>query len=211
MSADAGPPLLQGARVRLRAQCADDVPALLALHSDAEVMRFWSCPPFIAIEQARELFARNERGARAGESVPWAIAREDGALIGTCSLFALDATHRRAMIGYALDRAHWGRGLASEALRLALAHAFDAMRLHRVEADVDPRNRASVRLLERAGFRHEGLLRERWLVGGDTQDSAMYGLLAREHAALRRDSREATAEQGPDRIGSGGSAAPARS
>ena len=177
------PPLLRGARVQLRAQAAADVPALFALHADSEVMRYWSCAPFTAIAQAEDLFARNARGARAGEFLPWAIARADGALIGTCSLFALDATHRRAMIGYALAREHWGLGFATEALRLALAHAFGALGCNRVEADLDPRNAASARLLERLGFRREGLLRERWRVGDDVQDSAMYGLLAREFVA----------------------------
>lgn len=184
MNASAFLPLLRGARVQLRAQTAADVPALFALHADPEVMRFWSCPPFTALEQARDLYLRNERGVTAGEFLAWAIARDDGALIGTCSLFALDAAHRRAMIGYALGRPHWGCGFATQALQLALGHAFGTMRLHRIEADVDPRNAASLRLLERVGFKREGLLRERWLVGGDTQDSAMYGLLAREHAAL---------------------------
>jgi ribosomal-protein-alanine N-acetyltransferase len=69
-------------------------------------------------------------------------------------------------------------------LRLALAHAFGPLGLRRVEADVDPRNAASCRLLERLGFRREGLLRERWRVNGETCDSALFGLLAREFDAL---------------------------
>jgi RimJ/RimL family protein N-acetyltransferase len=68
----------------------------------------------------------------------------------------------RAEIGYSLDPKFQGQGLASEALRLALAHAFDTLRYRRVEADVDPRNVPSCRLLERLGFRLEGLLRARW-------------------------------------------------
>jgi RimJ/RimL family protein N-acetyltransferase len=183
------PPLLRGTRLHLRAQRVDDVPALFAVYSEPAVMRYWSCPPFERIEQAQEMFERNDRSGHAGESLPWAIALNavdarhvDDALIGTCSLFAIDATHRRAMIGYALARAHWGKGYAQEALRLALDHAFGALALNRIEADIDPRNVGSVRLIERLGFAHEGLLRERWRVGDDVQDSAMYGLLARDFA-----------------------------
>jgi len=185
-------PLLTGERVHLRAMRQDDVAALFALQSDPVGMRYWSHAPLIRIEQAQEVFERNDRNARAGESLPWAIAlnpddaRQGGdALIGTCSLFALDATHRRALIGYALARAHWGQGYAQEALRLALPHAFGALALNRVEADIDPRNVASVRVVERLGFTREGLLRERWRVGDDVQDSVIYGLLARDHAATR--------------------------
>lgn len=177
-------PLLQGPRVRLRAQRADDVPALFGVYSDPVVMRYWSFAPFTQIEQAQELFEKNDRGGSAGEFVPWAIAqRADDALIGTCALFGIDETHRRATIGYALARAHWGHGYAQEALRLALGHAFGALALNRVEADVDPRNVPSCRVLERVGFTLEGLLRERWWVGDDVQDSVIYGLLARDHAA----------------------------
>ena len=189
MNAEVQPPLLLGVRVRLRAMQARDVPALFGVYSDPVVMRYWSFPPFERVEQAQELFDNNDRGGRAGEFLPWAIALHPpsastaDALIGTCSLFAIDTTHRRAMIGYALARAHWGAGYAQEALRLALAHAFGTLALNRVEADVDPRNTASLRLLERVGFTHEGVMRERWRVGDDVQDSAMYGLLARDHAA----------------------------
>lgn len=178
------PPRLHGARVLLRPLREDDVPALFAQYSDADFMRYWSFPPLTAIDQARAMFDRNLRGARAGDCIPWAVAlARDDAMIGTCTLFAIDAAHRRAMIGYGLARRHWGRGYAQEALRLALGHAFGALGLHRVEADIDPRNAASLRLVERLGFAREGLLRERWLVGDDVQDSAMYGLLARDYAA----------------------------
>jgi RimJ/RimL family protein N-acetyltransferase len=176
--------LLSGPRVGLRLMRADDVAALYELYADPVGMRYWSFPPLTGIDQAREQFERNQRGLAAGECMPWVIVPHGAErMIGTCSLFAIDARHRRAMVGYALARAHWGSGLATEALRLALAHAFGAMRLHRLEADIDPRNLASVRLIERVGFAREGLQRERWIVGDDIQDSALYGLLARDWAA----------------------------
>ena len=177
-------PELSGPRVRLRAMRPDDVPAWFALQSDPVGMRYWSFPPLTRIEQSQEMFEKNHKAAIAGELFPWAIALvADDAMIGTCTLFALDVRHRRAMIGYALARAHWSHGYAQEALRLALGHAFGALQLHRVEADIDPRNTTSVKLVERLGFTREGLLRERWFVGDDVQDSVIYGLLAREFEA----------------------------
>ncbi|HEX5693154.1 MAG TPA: GNAT family protein, partial [Arenimonas sp.] len=70
-----------------------------------------------------------------------------------------------------------GRGLAREGVGLALAHAFLSLGLERVEADVDPRNEPSWRLLEHFGFQREGLLRHRWRVGNEFADSWIYGLL----------------------------------
>ena len=74
----------------------------------------------------------------------------------------------------------WGRGLAHEALTALLNHAFGAMGLHRLEADIDPRNAASIRSVERLGFKLEGRLRERYFLAGEIQDSVIYGLLAPE-------------------------------
>lgn len=111
----------------------------------------------------------------------WGVARrEDDRVIGTCTLYHLDRRNRRAEIGFALAREHWGRGLMQEALVALLGYAFDTLTLHRIEADVDPRNAASLRLLERLGFVREGFLRERWLVGGAVQDSVILGLLRLE-------------------------------
>ena len=173
--------MLDGERVRLRAFRDGDSAALYTIYSDPEVMRYWSYPAWTTHAQADAYLSR-VRDAVVSEGVlAWAIAnRDDDMLIGTMTVLHIDSANARAEIGYALASAQWGRGYAQEALRLALAFAFDAMRLRRIEADVDPRNQASCRLLERIGFTREGLLRERWLVAGQLQDSAIYGLLRGE-------------------------------
>ena len=89
---------------------------------------------------------------------------------------------RRAEIGFALARAHWGHRYAGEALALLFEHAFGALGLRRIEADVDPRNLASCRLMEKLGFQREGVLRNRWRVGGEFADSIIFGLLRHEYA-----------------------------
>ena len=106
--------------------------------------------------------------------------RDSDRLIGTTTLFSLNGPQRRAEIGYSLGRASQGQGLAAEALRGAIGHAFSELGLERIEADVDPRNESSWRLLERLGFRREGLLRNRWRVDGEVNDSYIYGLLKPE-------------------------------
>jgi RimJ/RimL family protein N-acetyltransferase len=177
-------PTLQGPRVRLRTPVPADVPALFAVYSDPQVMRYWSNAPYTAIEQAQTKLAELDRGNRTGDFCAWAIAHNhDDILLGTCSLFEINPSHRRASLGYALGSAHWNQGLALEATRLAVQYAFGVLQLHKLEADVDPRNASSLRLLDRLGFAREGLLRERWHVAGETQDSVICGLLARDYAA----------------------------
>ena len=67
-----------------------------------------------------------------------------------------------------------------EALVRLVGYAFGELGLHRLEADIDPRNAASARSLARLGFRKEGTLRERWIVAGEVSDSDLYGLLGTE-------------------------------
>lgn len=173
-------PELAGPRLRLRALDTRDADALFAMRADPLVMRYWSQPPWRERAQAIEYIERMQREREHVEFYPWVTALDDDVLIGTCSLFALSREHGRAEIGYALRREFWGRGLAQDMLALALTHAFDAIGLNRIEADIDPDNAASCRLAERLGFTREGLLRERWRVDGGVQDTALYGLLARE-------------------------------
>lgn len=173
-------PEFAGPRIRLRALDARDVDALFALYSDAQVMRYWSTPPWRERAQAVAHVERMRHERTEAEFYPWVATLDDDVLIGTCSLFAVNRAHARGEIGYALRSPWWGRGLAQEMLGLALTHAFDAIGLNRVEADIDPGNIASCRLVERLGFTREGLLRERWRVDGGVQDTALYGLLARE-------------------------------
>jgi ribosomal-protein-alanine N-acetyltransferase len=108
--------------------------------------------------------------------------RDDDGVIGTCTLFRIDPRHRHAEIGYALRSDHWGQGLAHEAVNLMLDWAFRRFDLQRVEADIDPRNEGSRRLLLRLGFASEGVLRQRFFVGDVVTDSEMFGLLAGERS-----------------------------
>ncbi len=144
--------------------------------------------------QAQELFERKDRGVRAGEFHEWAITLQaNDRLIGQCTIFGINKDQRRAEVGYGLARAHWGNGFACEAMHLMLDFAFGSLQLHRLEADVDPRNVGSVRLLERLGFAREGFLRERWRVNGEISDSALYGLLAPDYAAATKAAAESAA------------------
>jgi RimJ/RimL family protein N-acetyltransferase len=176
-----GVPVLESSHVRLRPYRADDVEAMFALYSDPRVMRYWSFPPWTERKQAMGYLQRALTGMDSGEIFPWAIAdRDSDVLIGALTLFSLHVEQLRAEIGYSLSPHYQGRGLAAEALRCALAHAFDQLGLRRIEADIDPRNERSWRLLEGLGFAREGLLRQRWRVNGETCDTAFYGLLAEE-------------------------------
>ncbi len=141
-------------------------------------MRYWSGVPWTSIDSAREMIAKDREAMPAGTHLRFGIETADThALVGTCTLFAFSEQCRRAEIGYSLVPAMWGRGYMHEALTALLAYGFETLALNRVEADIDPRNRPSARVLERLRFREEGFLRERWIVAGEVSHSALFGLL----------------------------------
>ena len=174
------------ARLVLRPLAAPDAGALLALFSDPEVMRYWSCAPWTGVKQAHDYIAGARKDLASGAMLRLGVELgATGDLIGQIALHHFDQQNRRCDVGYALSRAHWGRGYLGEAMTAMLEHGFEALELNRVEADVDPRNTASARLLERIGFAREGLLRERWIVAGEVCDTAFYGLLKSDWEARR--------------------------
>lgn len=171
-------------RLDLRPLVPADAPALFAIYSDPRVMRYWSSGPWAAVAEAEARIARHREALAAGEYLVLGfVRRSDGELVGSGALFHLSAQCRRAEVGYGLRPDAWGQGYAAEAVGELLRFGFADLALHRIEADVDPRNEASVRLLERLGFTREGLLRERWIVEGEISDAAFYGLLRREWEA----------------------------
>ncbi|MBE5313866.1 MAG: GNAT family N-acetyltransferase [Xanthomonadales bacterium] len=183
-------PTLEGTRIVLRHPRGTDLADLYALFSSAEVTRYWSHGPWHARHQAESYLRDIHAGAASGQLLQWAITlKGEDRLIGTVTLFAFAREHARCEIGFALHPGHWGQGLAHDAVSTALHHAIHGLRIERVEADADPNNAASLRLLEALGFQREGYARERYRLGGGAQDSVLLGLLARElacHVEQRR-------------------------
>ena len=187
-------PVLTTDRLLLRETAQHDVEAVFAMESDPVAMRYWSKPPMQSILEAWESVASAMSHFQSHTALRWSITRPaDDRMLGHLSLFNFSEQSGRADIGYGLAREHWGRGLMNEALTAVVDYAFGPLGLRRLEADVDPRNAASLRALERLGFAREGLLRERWQVGDEISDTVFFGLLAREWRPRRhRDTRSRT-------------------
>jgi RimJ/RimL family protein N-acetyltransferase len=179
--------VIELARVRLRPLEARDGPSLYATYADPVTARYLSRPPLTDCAQGDEMAARAVTGNADGTSVQLAIERRaDHAFLGMCLLFHFNEQCARAEIGYTLMREHWAQGYMAESLPGLIEHAFGPLNLNRLEADIDPRNSPSERVLLKMGFKREGLLRERWIVAGETSDSALLGLIKRDWRARVR-------------------------
>lgn len=106
------------------------------------------------------------------------VRRADGPLVGSIGL-EIQPWHARAEVGYWIGREFWGQGYATEALRAVLAYGF-GRGLRRIWAEHFATNPASGRVLQKAGMRHEGTLRQHMLKWGEPMDCEVYGLLAEE-------------------------------
>jgi RimJ/RimL family protein N-acetyltransferase len=179
--------VLTAGRVSLRRITESDTAALFEMFSHPEVMRYWSRPAMTAQAEAEALVQQILEDYETGDHLSLAIERNnDRVFMGRCTLHHIHAASRRAEIGYSLARPYWGQGYMHEALQALVAYAFERLGLNRLEADIDPRNAASARSLERLGFVKEGHLRERWIVSGEVSDTGLYGLLRGDWLRVHR-------------------------
>lgn len=168
-------------RTTLREVVADDLVDLMEINGDAEVTRYLPYDTWQSPEDAVAWLERMKALAASGTVRQLVIARNtDGKVIGTALLFKFDEGSSRVELGYVLGRAHWRQGYAAEAMNALITHAFCTLGIRRMEAEVNPDNVASNRLLHSLGFEHEGFLRERWVAKGLAYGVNVYGLLAKQ-------------------------------
>lgn len=176
-------PTLHTARLVLRPVREDDVDALFALMSDAELLRYWDSPPWTERAQAERFVTNSAMVAREDRGVRVVVDDGAGRFLGWCLLAEWNPQFRTAELGFCFTREAWGHGYATEAAGALLDWGFEAMDLNRVDGQVDTRNPPSARVLERLGFLHEGTKREDCIVEGVVSDTWIYGLLRRDRTA----------------------------
>ncbi len=173
---------LQTDHLLLRDFVEKDIPAVHCYASDPEVVRYMAWGPNTE-RDTRDAVKRwlAEQASEPRLSFSLAIVlRAEEHLIGSCSIRVSDQESRAGHIGYCLNRDYWGRGYASEAARALVAFGFGQLGLHRIFATCDTRNLASARVLEKAGMRREGHLREHKRIRGEWRDSYLYAILEHE-------------------------------
>ena len=178
-------PTLETERLILRKLTLDDARDMFEFSSDPDVPRYMVWEAHESIEDTRA-FLKNvvDRYAR-GEPAGWGVHHKgDDRLIGTISLgFAVggfDWPNRRSEVGYWIAKPYWNQGLTTEALGRVLAFGLEELGLNRIEAKCSVENVGSYRVMEKAGMRFEGVLREQMLKKGTFHDMKMYSILRKE-------------------------------
>ena len=174
-------PVLHTERLILKKPTEEDIIPLLELSQDEEVMEYFGVEPYKDEKQAREEVEWFLKIWREDTGTRWIVSlKEDDALVGEIGFYDYKKKHRKAEIGYKLARRHWRKGYMSEALTAMLDYIYSETDVNRVQALVDPRNPASLRLLEKHGFRREGVLRDYEYERGAYVDLMMLSILRRE-------------------------------
>jgi RimJ/RimL family protein N-acetyltransferase len=176
---------LSDGRVRLRLIAEADLPAIVAACQDPEIPRWTRVPDSYGDSDAREWLDAQQQRRDAGSELHLVVvdARRDE-LLGSIGLVDIDWKDRRGSIGYWVTPGARGRGVATNAVRLLAAWGFEELGLGRVEIRSQPKNEASHRVAERAGFTREGVLRSHALIKGQRRDMVVFSLLPGE---MRRE------------------------
>lgn len=174
-------PNLETERLLLRRVNSNDVKEILALRSNPDTMKYIPRPLLKTDEDALEHITMIDSKIDSNEGINWAITLKDNPkLIGIIGHYRIKPENYRAELGYMLLPEYYGKGIISEAVKEAVNYGFNAMKLHSLEAVIDPENYASAKVLEKNGFVKEAHFIDYEFFEGRFLDSVIYSLVNRQ-------------------------------
>lgn len=174
-------PELETERLRFRKINLSDANEIFLIRSNDDVMRFMDVPRHHSISDSEKLILTAEESYKKETGMNWAIIeKHSNSFIGYIGFIRIFSEHCRAEIGYVLKPEYWGKGYMFETINRVVRFGFDEMQFHSIEANVNPLNERSQKVLERAGFKKEAYFRENYLFDGKFLDSVIYSLLEKD-------------------------------
>lgn len=169
---------LETERLLLRRVVNDDVNEIFTLRSDREVMKYIPRPLVKTNEEALAHIAMIDEKIDSNEGINWAITlKGNPKLIGIIGHYRIKPEHFRAEIGYMLLPEYQGKGIITEAIKEVVNYGFKVMKLHSIEAIIDPENFGSEKVLQKNGFVKEAHLKENEYYEGKFLDTVIYSIL----------------------------------
>lgn len=171
-------PELKTERLVLRRILMEDAQALFEMRSDERVMQFLDRPRAKSIADAENLIRLIDHDIENNIGITWGVSLTGTSrLIGTMGFWNITKAHFRAEIGYLLHPDFQGKGLMIESAKKTIDFGFREMELHSIEANINPNNLRSAKMLEKCGFVKEAHFRENYYYDGKFLDSVIYSLL----------------------------------
>lgn len=169
---------LESERLLLRQITPEDIQEVYDLRSNPDTMKYIPRPLVTNFDEAMAHITMINNKIDTGEGINWAITlKPNNRLLGIIGHYRIKWEHFRSEIGYMLLPETHGKGIATEAIQLICEYGFNQMKMHSLEAVIDPENLASARVLEKNRFIKEAHFRENEFYDGKFLDSAIYSLL----------------------------------
>ncbi len=176
-------PPIETERLTLRAMRVADAADMYDYAHRADVTEYLTWTPHESLTETRDYLTYVGQRYRTGDFYDWAlIHRADDRMIGTCGFTSFNLPSDVGEIGYVLNPAYHGQGLATEAVRAVMSFGFRELSLHRIEAHFIEGNDASRRLMERVGMQFEGFARESMKIKGQYRTIGTCAILRSEFA-----------------------------
>jgi len=171
-------PILHTDRLVLRELTVNDAQAILNCFSNSDVLRHYGQNPLTSLDQVRQIINNFSTNYDEKRGIKWGIELKGQAgIIGTIGFQEWSTEHKRAEISYALFPESWGKGYALEAVNKVISFGFQKMELVRIGAIVFTENDASNKLLIKAGFEKEGVLKKYMHQNNVPYDTYIYSLI----------------------------------
>jgi len=171
---ESGCSMLEGKNVRLKLRDREDLSFFVDFWNNIDY--YGEYEPIM--EQMTRAEAEKQLNDSSFKTAYFLIQKRDGTNIGLIAHFGQSSGS--ITIGYALMPSEQGKGYGTEALQLMVDYLFLAKEIHRIQANTDPENKASQRILEKAGFKKEGVSRKSSFVRGQWRDTVNYSVLREE-------------------------------
>jgi len=176
-------PKLETERLLLRPITMKDAPDIFAYASNPEVTKYVRFVTHKSIKDTHAFIRRVQTSYRKGVTPLWGMQlKASGRLIGASGFLQCPNPDQRAELGYVINPDYWGEGYVTEAAKALCDFAFREMKVNRIEAGTIVGHVASARVLEKCGFKFEGVLRQRELIKGKFPDVSMYSLLRDDYS-----------------------------
>ncbi len=168
-------PVLKTSRLLLREVTPEDVKEIYELRTNRDIMQHIDKEKLKNTEEAKELIQKMKEGYDTCTGISWGITLQgSNKIIGGVGFWRIVREHYRAEIGYSLMPEHWNKGIISEAISVVVDFGFEHLQIHSMEANLNPGNTKSARVLEKAGFQEEGYFKENYYFQGKFFDTLTY-------------------------------------
>ncbi len=171
-------PQLESKRLLLRKLTLADAPDVQLIRSDEKVMNYMDSEKHMTIQYSENFISENLKMYEQKKGIFWGlIEKTSGKFIGDFAYWKIDTKNSRAEIGFSLKPEFWGKGFMKEAMIQIIDFGFNDLKLHSIEANINPGNENSRGILTKLGFKKEAYFRENYYFNGKYLDSEIYSLL----------------------------------